>query len=55
MVRRGEKVGQSPQVIQSWVQEMTMPLGDVPSWESTPYPSYQRALLAAQEWMAQWR
>jgi hypothetical protein len=55
MVRRGAKVSQSPQVIQSWVQEMTMPLGDVPSWESTPYPSYQRALLAAQEWMAQWR
>jgi Protein of unknown function (DUF1570) len=55
MIRRGAKVSQSPQVIQSWVQEMTVPYGDVPSWEATPYPSQQRAFLAAEEWMAQWR
>jgi Protein of unknown function (DUF1570) len=55
MIRRGAKVSQSPSVIESWVQEMTVPFGDVPSWEATPYPSQQRAFLAAQEWMAQWR
>ena len=51
VVRRAATVRQSPQIIQQWIQEMTSPMGDIPSWEAIPWPTRARAEQAAQEWM----
>jgi hypothetical protein len=51
VVRRAATVSQSPQFIQQWVQEMTSPQGDVPSWEASPWPTRSRAFNAIRNWM----
>jgi hypothetical protein len=51
VVRRAATVSQSPQFIQQWVQEMTLPHGDVPSWEASPWPTRSRAFNAIRNWM----
>jgi hypothetical protein len=51
VLRRAATVSQSPQIIQQWIQEMTSPMGDIPSWEAIAWPTRARAEQAAQEWM----
>jgi len=51
LMRRAARVSQSPQMIEQWVQEMTAPQGGEPNWEAIPWPTYARALLAAEDWM----
>jgi hypothetical protein len=51
VIRRAATVSQSPQFIQQWVQEMTSPQGDVPSWEATPWPTRNQAFIAIRNWM----
>ncbi len=53
VVRRAATVSQSPQIIQEWVQEMTSPTGDFPSWQADPWPTRAGAEKAIQDWMGQ--
>ncbi len=50
-IRRAATFSQSPQIIQEWVQQMTSPTGDYPSWEVKPWPTRAAAEKAAQDWM----
>ncbi len=50
-MRRAATFSQSPQIIQEWVQQMTSPTGDYPSWEVKPWPTRAAAEKAAQDWM----
>jgi hypothetical protein len=49
--KRGAYVSQSPQMIEQWVLEMTLPDGAPPNWQANPWPTRARAFLAAEEWM----
>ncbi len=51
VVKRGAMVSQSPQMIEQWVLEMTLPDGALPSWQANPWPTRARAIIAAEEWM----
>ena len=53
VVRRAATVSQSPQIIQEWVQQMTSPTGDFPSWQADPWPTRAAAEKAVQDWMRQ--
>jgi hypothetical protein len=44
-------VSQSPQMIQQWVQDVTDPRGDEPTWEIIPRPTRAQAIFTAEEWM----
>jgi Protein of unknown function (DUF1570) len=50
MTRYCAKVSQSPQVIQTWVEETTFPSGGIPSWEVTEFSTRERAIMAVDEW-----
>lgn len=50
-IRRTATFSQSPQIIQEWVQQMTSPTGDYPSWQATPWPTRAAAEKAAQDWI----
>jgi hypothetical protein len=51
VIRRLATVSQSPQMIQQWVQEKTMPDGGEPNWEAVQWPTRARAILAVEKWM----
>jgi hypothetical protein len=51
LLRRAAMVSQSPQVIQQWVQEISSPQGDHPTWQALPHPTRARALLAVESWI----
>ena len=51
VVHRWATVSQSPQMIQQWVQEKTVPDGGEPNWEVVEWTTRARAFLFAEEWM----
>ncbi len=50
LVRRA-MVSQSPQFIQQWVEDMTIPQGPQPAWQALPHSTRARAMLAVEQWM----
>jgi hypothetical protein len=49
--RRAATVSQSPQIIQQWVQDLTSPTGDIPSWEVITWKTRAQAEQAMRQWM----
>ncbi len=51
MVSRKAFISQSPQMIQSWVEQVASPQGGVYNWQAVPFPTRARAELAVEEWI----
>jgi hypothetical protein len=51
MVSRKAFISQSPQMIQSWVEQAASPQGGVYNWQAVPFPTRARAELAVEEWI----
>ena len=51
LLKRAAMVSQSPQMIQQWVEEISNPLGALPTWQALPFGTRQQALLAVEQWM----
>jgi hypothetical protein len=50
MMRYSANVSQSPQVIQTWVEEITMPNGGIPRWDVSEWSTRERAIMAVDAW-----
>ena len=53
LLKRAAIVSQSPTMIRQWLETVTNPNSEAPSWEVHPFPSRARALAAAEEWVQQ--
>ncbi len=51
LLKRAAMVSQSPQMIQQWVEEISNPMGAVPTWQALPFGTRDQALLAVEDWM----
>jgi hypothetical protein len=50
-VRRAAFISQSPQIIERWVDQMTLPDGGAASWQALQYPTRTAAYDFASQWM----
>ncbi|MFO0909919.1 MAG: DUF1570 domain-containing protein [Isosphaeraceae bacterium] len=51
LVRRAAIVSQSPSMILQWLQTVTSPRGDEPSWKAVPHSTRTRAYVTAEQFM----
>jgi hypothetical protein len=51
LIRRAAIASQSPSMIRQWLETITSPNGDAPSWEAYPFPHRTAAVAAAENWV----